>query len=680
MIYVISKSTFGDYKVRDIQCNANWDCCPYSDYALIPESMVEGILATKGYCDITLNSAGTEVVSFTARSCPSVPEECHAEDIAATVPKTAKGSTVTVGDSGDAPLLGLKLYGKTVQNGTPTPESPVPLVSAGASGTIHTTVCGKNLVDASKFAEKQQYGITFTNVGDGGVHVGGTSTNYANVVIYPTLPKGKYTVSCVGGLSSVAYAYLQVVYADGTMKNTHIGNIAEIDGTETEIRFFVQVNPNATVDTTLYPMLEAGEKVTEFEPYKEIQTLTAYTPGGLPGIPVSSGGNYTDENGQAWICDEIDFARGKYVQRVNVYSLKPTAYNSKTKNANTTRYNYGLSAKLNGIGWVNSFCTISTWDYHAADEPHFYVKAGISMFISNENITAFESLDAVTVVYVLETPIETPLSAQELAQFAALHTNKPTTTVFNDGGADMEIRYCTPNTAVPMNLGGKAGNLLELDEHGCVVTAPKESMPFAPAGYGLGTAANNTMADLNNATKTGWYVYGMDTANTPYRGYGVVEVITRFEDETILQIAHDLVVSTSGFYNHDVSAQRRFRNGAWQPWEYINPPMIPGVEYRTTERYNGKPVYVKAVDLGTLPNATEKQISLGIGGTILQYIGSPVVLLPSRATFTGVGFYPGHHNPATHIWASLYGVNITITTDYDASSITGIAIVKYAKE
>ncbi len=32
--------------------------------------------------------------------------------------------------------------------------------------------------------------------------------------------------------------------------------------------------------------------------------------------------------------------------------------------------------------------------------------------------------------------------------------------------------------------------------------------------------------------------------------------------------------------------------------EWINPPMIPGVEYRTTERYNGKPVYTKFIDYG----------------------------------------------------------------------------------
>lgn len=76
MIYVISKSTCGSYDVRDIQCNANWDCCPYSDYALIPDNLVDGILATQGYCDITLSDDGTAVTGFTARAIPDVPKEC----------------------------------------------------------------------------------------------------------------------------------------------------------------------------------------------------------------------------------------------------------------------------------------------------------------------------------------------------------------------------------------------------------------------------------------------------------------------------------------------------------------------------------------------------------------------------------------------------------------------------
>ena len=55
--------------------------------------------------------------------------------------------------------------------------------------------------------------------------------------------------------------------------------------------------------------------------YVDDQTLTISMPNGLPGIPVSSGGNYTDANGQRWICDEIDFARGKYIKRIKTKNL-----------------------------------------------------------------------------------------------------------------------------------------------------------------------------------------------------------------------------------------------------------------------------------------------------------------------------------------------------------------------
>lgn len=40
--------------------------------------------------------------------------------------------------------------------------------------------------------------------------------------------------------------------------------------------------------------------------------------------------------------------------------------------------------------------------------------------------------------------------------------------------------------------------------------------------------------------------------------------------------------------------------GVWGEWEYENPPMFLGVEYRTTERHNGKVVYTKLVDTGML--------------------------------------------------------------------------------
>lgn len=74
-ICIISKDTFGDYAVRDIQTNTSWDKNPYGDdYAIVPDEMVQDIMETNGFCDIELNKDGTEIISFTAREIPEIPE------------------------------------------------------------------------------------------------------------------------------------------------------------------------------------------------------------------------------------------------------------------------------------------------------------------------------------------------------------------------------------------------------------------------------------------------------------------------------------------------------------------------------------------------------------------------------------------------------------------------------
>ena len=73
---VISKATFGEYAVRDIQTNSAWSENPYGeDYAVVPDDMVTAIMETRGFCDIVLNEDGTEVVEFTAREIPEIPSE-----------------------------------------------------------------------------------------------------------------------------------------------------------------------------------------------------------------------------------------------------------------------------------------------------------------------------------------------------------------------------------------------------------------------------------------------------------------------------------------------------------------------------------------------------------------------------------------------------------------------------
>ncbi len=74
---VISKATFGEYAMHDIQTNSAWSENPYEDYAIVPDEMVADILETRGFCDITLSEDGTEVVSFTANEIPEIPNAPH---------------------------------------------------------------------------------------------------------------------------------------------------------------------------------------------------------------------------------------------------------------------------------------------------------------------------------------------------------------------------------------------------------------------------------------------------------------------------------------------------------------------------------------------------------------------------------------------------------------------------
>lgn len=182
------------------------------------------------------------------------------------------------------------------------------------------------------------------------------------------------------------------------------------------------------------------------------QTLPVQTPNGLPGIPVSSGGNYTDANGQQWVCDEVDFKRGVYVQRVkktsnitwilhNVYTIEDSelfkAVNITDGLQRGISENQELSSKL--------IKDITILNYNKSG---FYQSYG-SIFARIKGVSELDEFKQLMAdaefLYCLETPIETSLSPSELAAYAALRTYSPTTVVTNDAGAWMKLGYKTKN-------------------------------------------------------------------------------------------------------------------------------------------------------------------------------------------------------------------------------------------
>lgn len=110
--------------------------------------------------------------------------------------------------------------------------------------------------------------------------------------------------------------------------------------------------------------------------------------------------------------------------------------------------------------------------------------------------------------------------------------------------------------------------------------------------------------------------------------------------------------------------------------EWVSPPMLPGVEYRIAERYNGKPVYTKLVDCGAMPNNTVKAIEYtdDVNARPISVTG---IWDGGNATMPGETGSSGF--PAQLQNISLLNRNILISTHSDRSSSTASATVKYWK-
>lgn len=82
-----------------------------------------------------------------------------------------------------------------------------------------------------------------------------------------------------------------------------------------------------------------------------------------------------------------------------------------------------------------------------------------------------------------------------------------------------------------------------------------------------------------------------------------------------------LDVSLSGWRMIKIRYPSSTSDPVWMPFEWVNPPMSLGVEYRTVERYLGKPVYIKLVNCGTFAApGTVKTVTFDSTGTLLRVI------------------------------------------------------------
>lgn len=337
-----------------------------------------------------------------------------------------EGVVVKATDASNDYLRGLKLFGKSLQDGTPSPDAPVDVTSLGNDGKINIHIHGKNLLNVDKVCVFTQY-----------------------LKLDTFIPAGEYILSYAGasvdggsGGACMKFANNDLWISLNGDANTHV---VELVKDETAVHFYSngQSYTNSIDITAIINNLMLSREGGSYEPYTEM-IVTANVPDtGLPGIAVTSGGNYTDANGQQWICDEIDFERGVYIQRVLVKTFTDFSSASvyESNNGVTEGYINSYNQLNSSTGMCDRFRYLKT-----GIEARFAVHGAVVFFSLPGEFTETEwktQMNAITpTIYVpLETPIETPLMEADLYSYQNARSSYLDTVIMNDAGAWMEVIY-----------------------------------------------------------------------------------------------------------------------------------------------------------------------------------------------------------------------------------------------
>lgn len=414
------------------------------------------------------DSANTAAENANSAAAGASEAAKNATDAAAKAAHTAKslmvvgqanGALMRLDDAIDQYLVGLRIFGKTTQDGTPTPDAPVNMVSAGESGKINLAVSGKNLLPYPFYQTTLALnGLVFTDNKDGTVSISGTTNNPSSFWFTGytfKLKKGvTYTLSIGDEITATGGPYVWVNSSSkGIISGINITSQKSVSFTPTEdisdAGIYVSASKEGMTFTgRIKPQIEVGPEATPFEKYKA-QKLVLTTTNGLHGIDVLANGIYSDGDGQHWVCDEIDLDRGVRVDRCRDIVLDGTAYFTVGKHANgqcfcayaapgiaNTDINNSkivLSDRYEGTAWSN-------------ENNHVYAIGGTmvitdSRFTDNDAAAAILKAECPKFRYVLASPVETKLTDETIAAYKGLRTYIKDTTISNDAGADMELEY-----------------------------------------------------------------------------------------------------------------------------------------------------------------------------------------------------------------------------------------------
>ena len=376
------------------------------------------------------------VVGEDGNVVPGKPQTEGVGDAADAIINTVSGMLLNIKDSAERKNKGFGMSGKTTQDGTPTPDTPVEIVNAGRLNSdtgkyeVDVKITGKNLFDMNKFIDT----CNFTKNEDGTFRIDKFVKRYDCLMPANTI----LSIEVLKVEDSSGEAVLELFYEDG--KNTYIGF------NQVGVKTFLIQKDVAYIKVLAYRnheykyiQLEKGTVATPYEPYKEqILTLTS-------DRPMTKWDRLVKQEGQiGWLYNSAEI-----LLNGTENWIRHSEINKETTQAfglSIPDLIYGEDAAIGQNGLTDKFRYVNAaW---AKDEAGQAINNG-RLFINIEKTKAstVEEFKAwlksnnVKVVYKTKQTEFVPLPKEEQEAIRALSTYYHTTVVSNSEDMEMELSY-----------------------------------------------------------------------------------------------------------------------------------------------------------------------------------------------------------------------------------------------
>ena len=320
------------------------------------------------------------------------------------------GTSILIDNNKTTEIENYRIYGNSIQNGEPTPDTPVDIESVGDLVTLDNCssygsdacnnvgkyvipikVTGKNLFDISKINSFKRYDYLTDVVGNdsinNGVITSNTSATSKYVLLYDSkifLDEGVYTIQAnfmadkESGNKGVTLGFYDYLNNKSYVTFHTLSNYKTWERKEFKINISSPLNfavvAQSTGDFDDYInlnikikdiQLEYGDKATEYEPYKE--TITNI----YLDSPLRSIGEYADY---------IDFKTGKIVRNINkkIFDSTENFDNQFGEYDSDTKIFFAYQFNQNLIGDPDSLCNYFRWYKYPSSVQYYDSEIGFN--------------------------------------------------------------------------------------------------------------------------------------------------------------------------------------------------------------------------------------------------------------------------------------------------------------